>query len=101
MGGGAAGRVQAAPARRVRRRAATERDRQGPQGGRRGWAETMMERWSRIAARRWRAAGGILVGVFVGFVIVMVVPHDIERVLIPGELMLLAAVIATVIGGRM
>jgi K+-sensing histidine kinase KdpD len=33
------------------------------------------------------------------FVTVVVVPHDVDRVLIPGELMLLAVVLATVIGG--
>ena len=59
----------------------------------------MTGRWSRIAAGRWRAAAGIVVGAFVCFVVVMVGPHDVERVLIPGELMLLAVVVATVIGG--
>jgi serine phosphatase RsbU (regulator of sigma subunit) len=60
----------------------------------------MIDRWSDIGDRRWRLAAGIGVGALVCFVIVMVVPHDVERVLIPGELMLLAVVIATVAGGR-
>jgi serine phosphatase RsbU (regulator of sigma subunit) len=60
----------------------------------------MIERWSRISRKRWRPVVGIVVGAFVCFVIVMVVPHDVERVLIPGELMLLGVVIATVAGGR-
>jgi serine phosphatase RsbU (regulator of sigma subunit) len=59
----------------------------------------MIERRTGIVGTRSRAAAGILVGAFGCFVIVMVVPHDVDRVLIPGELMLLAVVIATVIGG--
>jgi serine phosphatase RsbU (regulator of sigma subunit) len=60
----------------------------------------MIERWSRISDGQWRPAAGIGVGALVCFIIVMVVPHDVDRVLIPGELMLLAVVIATVAGGR-
>jgi serine phosphatase RsbU (regulator of sigma subunit) len=59
----------------------------------------MIERWSRIAGERWRAAAGLLVGGLICFVTVLLVPHDVDRVLIPGELMLLAVVLATVIGG--
>jgi serine phosphatase RsbU (regulator of sigma subunit) len=60
----------------------------------------MIERWSRTSGRRWRPAAGIGVGTLICFTIVMVVPHDVDRVLIPGELMLLGVVIATVAGGR-
>jgi serine phosphatase RsbU (regulator of sigma subunit) len=59
----------------------------------------MIESWLRFGARRWRPAAGILLGALVSFIVVMVVPHDVERVLIPGELMLLGMVIATVVGG--
>jgi K+-sensing histidine kinase KdpD len=59
----------------------------------------MIDRWSGIGRWRWRLAAGIGVGALVCFIIVMVVPHDVDRVLIPGELMLLAVVIATVAGG--
>ena len=60
----------------------------------------MIDRWSGIGGGRWRPAAGIGVGALICFVIVMVVPHDVDRVLIPGELMLLAVVTATVAGGR-
>jgi serine phosphatase RsbU (regulator of sigma subunit) len=58
----------------------------------------MIEPWARITTR-WRVAAGVIAGALVCFVVVMLVPHDVERVLIPGELMLLAVVIATVVGG--
>jgi len=60
----------------------------------------MIDQWSVVGGGRWRLAAGIGVGALICFVIVMVVPHDVDRVLIPGELMLLAVVIATVAGGR-
>jgi Stage II sporulation protein E (SpoIIE)/GAF domain/Domain of unknown function (DUF4118) len=56
-------------------------------------------RWFRSAARRWRLATGTLLGVLACVIIVIAVPHDVGRVLIPGEVMLLAVVLATVVGG--
>ncbi len=58
----------------------------------------MTERCARFAASRWRVVSGVLVGAFVCSIIVVVVPHDVNR-LIPGELMLLAVVIAAIVGG--
>jgi serine phosphatase RsbU (regulator of sigma subunit) len=60
----------------------------------------MIERSLRMSRKRWRPAVGVVLGALVCLVIVMVVPHDVDRVLIPGELMLLSVVIATVAGGR-
>jgi serine phosphatase RsbU (regulator of sigma subunit) len=59
----------------------------------------MIERWLRFGGRRWRFVAGVFLGALVCLVVVVVVPHDVDRVLIPAELMLLGAVIATVVGG--
>ena len=59
----------------------------------------MIERWLRFGGRRWRPAAGVLLGALVCLVVVVAVPHDVGRVLIPGELLLLAVVMATVVGG--
>jgi hypothetical protein len=59
----------------------------------------MIEWLLRFGGNRWRPVAGVLLGALACLVIVVVVPHDVDRVLIPGELMLLGAVIATVVGG--